>query len=454
LPIITFFPSPLKEQSRNELDFTISVHLDSLCYTELNMADVTNLADRIKTQLPAELVEFLVEAGKTAQGRQARLYLVGGVVRDLLLGRSNLDLDLVVEGDAINLAQALARWKRGKVTPHPRFGTARLQWANRSVDLATARAETYASPGTLPTVRLGASISDDLSRRDFTINAMAAELNPARFGGLLDPHQGRDDLERRCLRVLHEKSFIDDATRIWRALRYEQRLEFAIEPSTLKLLKRDISRLDTISGDRIRHELELILKEEQPERALQRADELGVLVRLHPQLKGDDWLGVNFLRARELSLPGLPPLPLYLSLLAYRLTGSEIEQLISYLRLPKLSARALLDTVAIKGIMRELSVPGLAPSRVYARLHGYTTIALTANALATEATAAAEHIQLYLDALRYVNPTLTGEDLKKLGVPEGPKIKEILELLREARLDGKVSTRKEEEEMARTKFHL
>ena len=180
------------------------------------------------------------------------------------------------------------------------------------------------------------SINDDLSRRDFTINAMAVELNPGHFGELLDLYGGRDDLEHKLIRVLHEKSFIDDATRIWRALRYEQRLDFQMEPATLKLLKRDIAMLDTISGDRIRHELELVLKEELPEKVLRRADELGVLAKLHPSLKGDGWLAEKFAQARELSLPDSPPVALYLSLLAYRLTADEIEQLISYLKITQI----------------------------------------------------------------------------------------------------------------------
>jgi tRNA nucleotidyltransferase (CCA-adding enzyme) len=413
------------------------------------MPEVINLASRIEKQLPAGLVYFMREAGEVTQRQGQKLYLVGGVIRDLLLERSNLDLDLVVEGDAISLAQELAGTKQGKVTTYPRFGTAKLQWANWSVDLATARAETYDRPGALPTVKPG-TIGSDLSRRDFTINAMAVELNPGNFGGLLDPYEGRDDLEHKRIRVLHEKSFIDDATRIWRSLRYEQRLGFHLEPATLKRLKRDIARLDTISGDRIRHELELIIKEALPEKALRRADELGVLTKLHPSLKGDRWLAETFALAREHSLPSPPAPLLYLALLAYRLTADESEQLISYLRLPRAWAQALRDTIAIKANIEELSVPGLAPSLIYSRLHGYGHTALTANSLATDSTTAVEHIELYLNVLRHVKPSLSGEDIKRLGVPSGPRIKEILQMLREARLDGRVSRQKDEEEMVRS----
>ena len=408
------------------------------------MPEVINLASKIKEQLPTELVNFMQVAGEVARSQGQSLYLVGGVVRDLLLGRTNFDLDLVVESDAINLAHQLIRINQGKIITHPRFGTAKLQWNKWSVDLATARSETYIKPGALPTVKPG-SIKDDLFRRDFTINTMAIELNPGRYGGLLDLYGGRNDLEHKLIRVLHEKSFVDDATRIWRGLRYEQRLSFQLEPGTLQLLKRDIPRLDTISGDRIRHELELILREEHPEKILRRAEEMGVLAKLHPSLKGNGWLAEKFEQARQFSSPDLPTVGLYLALLAYPLTSEENKQLISYLRLPKSVAQALQDTVGIKTKLEALAVSGLAPSRIHFLLHGYVSTAIVANSLAADSPVARQHIHLFLNKLRYIKPALNGEDLQRMGVAAGPRIKEILNLLREARLDGKVSSKKEEE---------
>ena len=407
-----------------------------------------NLARRLREQLPADLFDFIRQAGQAAERRRQRLYLVGGVVRDLLLERCNLDIDLVVEGDAIELAQELAGFTEAEVTTHRRFGTATIQWRNRRADLASARAETYARPGALPTVSPG-GIGDDLARRDFTINAMAIELSAPRFGELTDPLGGRADLEKGLVRVLHEKSFTDDATRIWRAIRYEQRLGFRIEPGTLELLRRDIDMLGTVSGDRVRHELELILEEEEPEKALGRAAGLGLLARVHPSLPADDWLAETIEQARQRCLPERPTPHLYLALLAYRLTGEETERLISYLRLPKRAAEILRDSAAIKGILNELSSPGLAPSQVYERLHGYHLTALLVNSLGSGSETAAEHIELYLNVLRHVQPSLDGNDLRGMGVPEGPRIKEILERLREARLDGKIDSQEEEEEMVR-----
>jgi len=412
------------------------------------MAEIVNLSCKIGKQLPAELVEFMHEAGKVAYGREQNLYLVGGIVRDLLLGQPNFDLDLVVEGDAIDLAHQLIRGRQGKITTHPRFGTAKLQWNKWSVDLATARSETYVKPGALPTVKPG-SLSSDLFRRDFTINTMAVCLNPGRYGELIDPHNGMADLKHKLIRVLHEKSFIDDATRILRGLRYEQRLDFRLEPATLRLLKRDIPMLDTISGDRIRHELELILKEKSPEKVLHRADELNVLPKLHPSLKGNGWLANKFKQARQLFSPNPPPVGLYLALLAYPLTGEEKEQLISHLKLPKSLAQALRDTAGIKAKIESLTNPELTPSAIYRLLHGYSPLAITAASLASDSPAAQRNINLFLNKLRYIKPALTGNDLKRMGIPPGPRIKEILNLLHEARLDGKVTSRKDEEGMVK-----
>jgi len=415
---------------------------------KVKMPEVINLAEKIRKRLPGELVNFMQVAGEAAQRRGQKLYLVGGVVRDLLLGRDNFDLDLVLEGDAIKLADELAGIRPGKITTHPRFGTAKLQWDNWSVDLTTARSETYPKPGALPRVK-PASIKEDLFRRDFTINAMAIELGSSHYGRLLDIYGGLNDLGRKLVRVLHEKSFIDDATRIWRGLRYEQRLDFRLEPATLRLLKRDVTYLNAVSGDRIRHELELILTEEYPEKILRRADGLGVLSGLHPALRGNGWLAERFARVRRLNSPDLPSIGLYLALLAYSLAGEEIEQLISYLRLCKSAARTLRDTVDLRTRLSTLTEPGLPPSRTYSLLNDYSSSAVVANSLASNSPPVCQHLDLFLSKLRYLKPALSGGDLKKMGVASGPRIREILNLLLEARLDQKVTTKKDEADLVK-----
>ena len=408
----------------------------------------TNLAAKMATQLPTELAAFIKSAGQLAQGRREKLYLVGGIVRDLLLKKVNLDVDLVVEGNAKDLAGQLIADEPPKITIHRRFNTAKISWHKWSIDIAAARSESYPRPGALPTVSPG-TLKNDLMRRDFSINAMAVALNPDGYGELIDPCGGQKDLELKLIRILHDKSFTDDATRIWRGLRYEQRLGFKLEANTLRLLKRDTAMLNTISGDRIRYELECILQEEYPEKALVRADELGALKKLHPSLKGNSWLEAKFSQARRFCSPDRPPLGLYMALLAYRLSEAEKEQLISMLRLTKLATRTLRDSGSLKDELKLLADTRLKPSRIYQKLHGYAAAAVTANLIASESKVAQEHLKLFLDKLRYIKPALNGNDLQKMGIAAGPRIKEILNRLHEARLNGGVTSKKDEERLAR-----
>jgi tRNA nucleotidyltransferase (CCA-adding enzyme) len=407
---------------------------------------MVNLASKMKQHLPAELIAFLSTAGEEAEAHGERLYLVGGAVRDLLLERPNLDFDLVVEGDAPRLARQLARASGERVTIHRQFGTAKFRRGNLTIDLVTARSETYAKPGALPTVQPG-TIWDDLLRRDFTINAMAIDLSPTNFGQLLDPHGGRSDLEKgQKIRILHERSFIDDATRMLRALRYEQRLAFKLEQNTERLLRQNKSMLDTISGDRIRHELELILTEDCPERILERAEKLGVLQELHPSLKGNGWLAGRFCEARQLA-PSDPAL--YLSLLAYRLTEEENEHLIARLNIAGGLGRNMRQVLRLKRDLPSLADTALAPSSIYRLLKHYAPEAITACALACDSAITRSHLELYLSDLRYVKTSLDGEDLKRVGVEPGPRLGRMLDALHEAKLDGRVSTREEEEALVR-----
>ncbi|MFC1920756.1 CCA tRNA nucleotidyltransferase [Chloroflexota bacterium] len=405
-----------------------------------------NLTSRIEKQLPPELVEFMQAAGLIAASEGRNLYLVGGVVRDLLLGESNHDLDLVVEGDAIILAEQLTEINQAKATFHTRFRTATLKWDRWSVDIVTARSETYSKPGALPTVTPGA-IDTDLYRRDFTVNTLAVELAPARWGELIDLFDGAEDVKKGLIRILHENSFIDDATRIWRALRYEQRLNFKMEPDTLRLLEYNIKMLDTVSKDRIRHELELVLKEEMPEKALRRAGELGVLEKMYPRLTADNWLDGRFKVARETTSPDTPSVELYLALLTLRLLPEVIEDFILKYKLRKTQAQTLRDTIALKEMLEELAKPEIKRSRIYKILHGRSKTALNAISIAADSQEVTENINLYLTELRYVKPNLTGKDLQKLGYEPGPRMKQILDQLLEAKLDGIKSTKEQDEAM-------
>jgi tRNA nucleotidyltransferase (CCA-adding enzyme) len=407
-----------------------------------------NLSSQLEKYLPPPVLALVKIGGQEAGKLGQELYLVGGVVRDLLLGRVNFDFDLVVEGDAVILARKLAKDSQAKLKIHSHFGTAKLDYPDFSLDLATARSETYSKPGALPTVKPG-SLKDDLIRRDFSINAMALHLNPKSFAELIDLYHGKVDLERRLIRILHPNSFIDDATRILRAIRYEQRLGFKLEAETEKLLRRDVAMLDTISGDRIRHELELILKEDEPERALRRAEELGVLSQLHPSLKGNGRLSKIFAKARQADIKGSLSTP-YLCLLIYNLPKKANEQFVSRLNFPKNSSQAMRQTLQLKAQLKSLANPRLKPSEIYQLLHAYSAPAIQANALTSESPLASRHLNLYLNKLRYVKPLLNGADLKKIGIPAGPKIGDVLSALHKAKLNGEVRTRRDEEKLVRS----
>jgi tRNA nucleotidyltransferase (CCA-adding enzyme) len=412
------------------------------------MKDKHNIYKLIEKNLPGELVSIVREVILIATNNSQRVYLVGGVVRDLLLGKPNFDLDFVVEGDAIGMAVDLVKLIGGGLTKHTRFNTAKVKLEKWNVDLATARNESYAHPGALPAVKPG-TLKEDLRRRDFTINAMAVQLTPeSQYGDLIDPYGGYIDLRHKAIKVLHEKSFIDDATRVWRAIRYEQRLDFHIESKTLQLLERDVAILATISGDRIRHELELILREEYPEKVLQRAWVLKVLGTVHPSLRGDTWLKEKFSTARGASYNEQELSRLYLALLFYRLTDKELEEVIAFLRLGRQTALILRDSHQLKSVSNALS-KSVGTEYIYSILHGYHQTALLVNYVAADSIKVRRAIKLYLDKLRYIKTALTGDDLQALGIPQGEQIQEVLILLHNARLNSKVKTRHEEEMLVR-----
>ncbi len=409
------------------------------------MISIDNVIER---GLPQDLLKFIRAAGDLAAGKGLNLYLVGGAVRDLFLERPNLDLDLVLEGDAPTLARQIAKQQSMKVVTHPHFGTATISVNNVSVDIVTARSESYARPGALPTVKPG-TIKDDLYRRDFTINAMAAHLHPQRLGELVDPYGGKGDLDRGLIKVLHKDSFKDDPTRIWRAIRYEQRLGFRLTPETEGLLRRDLAVMDAVSGDRLRHELERILIEDEPEKAISRAHDLGVLQQLAPSLQGNGWISRSFRRTRQAS-PDMQPEPaVYLALLVWRLDKGQIEALIERLKFNRGTTRVLRQVPPLKEILRSLEASELRPSEIYHKLERYRPQAILSAALATDSEPVHRKLTLYLSSLISVSPLLNGDDLKRLGVPEGRKLGGTFRALKDARLDGVVTSREEEEALVR-----
>ena len=396
----------------------------------------------LESGLPAKRAALLRTTGQIAHEEGTSVHLVGGGVRDLLLGRPVEDLDLVVEGDAGALARVMAKRLSGQVVARSQFSTAKLKIEGIYLDLTTARREHYPRPGALPQITPG-TVEEDMARRDFTINAMAFPLHTRTPGQLLDLYGGVADLQRGLIRVLHERSFVDDATRILRAVRYEQRLAFHLEENTEAILRRDLPMLDTISGDRLRKELRLCFMKERPLRLLLRAGEMGILEAIYPPLaRSDDTVQ----RAGQREENDGPGEQVYVGLLAYALTPNEGERFIARLRMPSGWATVVRDTIGLKDKLPEV---GLSPVELYENLAPYTLAAVEACALAAPQERPRQSLTLFLDKLRYVKPSLGGRDLIALGVPQGPAIGKMLSRLRRARLEGTVATRPEEAEMVK-----
>ncbi|MBE0480538.1 MAG: CCA tRNA nucleotidyltransferase [Dehalococcoidia bacterium] len=411
-----------------------------------------NIARLIETQLPSQYLKLIKLAGNLASQIGQNPYLVGGVVRDMLLGRPNLDLDIVVEGDAVGLAERLGQSVNGKVVVHSRFGTASVKSDSISLDIVTARSEKYPRPGALPAVKPG-SIEDDLFRRDFTINAIAARIDARRFGDVVDPYRGKRDLEGKLIRTLHDKSFIDDPTRIWRAVRYEQRLEFRLEEEAERLLRRDVVMMDRVSGDRIRHEIERILREERPEKSFSRAEELGALRQLDPALPGNSWLAGRFGMVREAVVDLRSLNRVYLALLVWKLDEESLDRFMQRLRFGRETARTLREIAELKRVLPVLDQRHFAPGQTYELLEPFTIQSVTAAMFAVESVTVRNRLRAFLFEYRRARPQLDGDDLRRMGIPAGPDLGLLLRELKKARLDGRVSTREDEVELVRGWFN-
>ncbi len=403
-------------------------------------AAIDNIAARIEARLSGEEQALLRAAAERAVKHGGRAYLVGGVVRDLLLGADGLDLDVVVEGDARETARGLAADLGGTVKTHDRFLTATVAVGAVRADFATARRERYARPGVLPTVQ-AADLAADLARRDFTVNAMAASLDPQRFGDVIDPHDGRVDLDAGLIRVLHERSFVDDATRILRACRYAARFGFALEAETERLAKEGAGRLRPISGSRLRHELERTLEETTPGAAFELAERLGALEALQPAFR----LGPA--TARALDQAGGTALGF--AILGTGLSEETAAALAKRLAAPVSVRRAMIDAARLAARLDALTAPSFKNSEVHAALSPYVREAVVACRLTAPDGIMAERIDDFTERLADVRPALSGDDLIDFGVEPGPRIGRLLAELLRARLDGEVETREDEIEAVR-----
>lgn len=422
-----------------------------------------NLKSQLEASLsPSQLRLIHLIADDAAQSGFP-LYIIGGSVRDLILGSAIQDLDLTVEGDAIALARALAKRHGGRVTAHSKFGTAKwflpkdLQTeSSETLDLISARSETYKHPAALPTVKPG-SMDDDIRRRDFTINTLAIRLDGAHFGELRDDLGGMDDLKQGIVRVLHAKSFIDDPTRMYRAVRYAERYGFTIAEETLALIPAARPLIEKLSAQRIRHELDLILEEWNAAAMLARLAELDLLQPIHPALTFDESMRQRLTNLHTYrSLQHLSPWNITKG---EQMRASDLGWLLWLMSLSQEQVSALNDRLhftadllaalfaASKMYAVQSSFVGLKPSQCVERLEAYPLAAVEAVGYAAKDPRVKECFDEYISKWRYIKPHINGDDLKALGVEPGPRYAVLLRRLRNAWLDGEVKTKEEEKRL-------
>jgi tRNA nucleotidyltransferase (CCA-adding enzyme) len=426
------------------------------------------VVELLQEMLSPGVWSLLDAISQVAESRQEGLFLVGGIVRDLLLGRRNLDIDLVVEGDGIDLARAIQAEYGGELHTHSQFRTAKWRLdptvaaafhitdGPDVIDFATARAEFYEAPTVLPTVRTS-SIKLDLHRRDFTINALAIRLAPRPMGQLLDFYHGERDLEDGILRVLHSLSFVDDPTRMLRAVRFEQRFGFQIEARTLEQMLTSIPLLDRLSGDRIRHEIELMLAEANSLKNFERLAELRILSAIHPDLRADDEIRRYFALLAETRKS--PPWPVdesiefwreaALALLTYHFTEESLDSFCARL----FFSRAMCEPLqAVRELYPEQeTLKELPLIELVERLERENEIVWLVLWM-TASTSSRAHLEKFVTQWRHIKPLLRGDDLLKMGFKPGPIVGQILRELRSARLEGQMKEVEDERAYVRQRL--
>ncbi len=446
--------------TRTDLIKTLSLHPA--------LSTKRSLLDKLKKDLHPGQLKAIKNISEEAHAIHMPAYIVGGFVRDLILGLPTLDYDIVVEGDAIALGKVLINKYGGNLTTHSRFGTAKwsldetmLKPSNKkgdetnvsalTVDLISSRQEFYEHPSALPTVERG-SIKLDLHRRDFTINTLAVRLDGNHYGELHDYYGGLSDLEHKIIRVLHSLSFVDDPTRMMRAVRYEQRYGFVIDPRTLQLMDEAKPLFGRLSNERLRHELDLFLDESNAAAMLSRLDALGLRKAILDCLPWSAAIGKALDYGLNQPIPsewdikpvagGIPTSRILGYLIWFsNLSEAQLEKVQTRLRLPLpiykplvLSNRLILDLPKLKGSK---------PSTWINRLEDIPLIAIYTVFLLTSL----PPLEKYAVNWRFIHPIADGHELRKRGLAPGPEYQKILGQLRTAWADGEIKSKSQENEL-------
>lgn len=419
----------------------------------------------MRERLPKSILELLMDIGRTADQLGYGAYVIGGFVRDIFLRQENLDIDIVVEGDAIQFAEVFARNHPGvRVKPHRKFNTARIVMPDEfKLDVTTARLEYYEYPGALPVVEKG-SLSLDLYRRDFTVNTLAVALNEKNFGTVIDYFRGMKDLKDGFIRVLHNLSFVEDPTRVFRAIRFEKRFGFRIGKLTLSLIQNAVRHnvFEKLSGKRLLGEVRLILQEEDPLPAIERMAEFDLLKFLHPRIsfgkrsmalmarikKVRDWYDLTYLQGEY------DPWLIYFIGLLDGLDIQEMTEAADRL-IPKKRERIIMieekpwADKALSWLARKKTIKN---SDVYMSLKSMSTETILFMMAKTNRDSTKKMLAGYFTRLQFVKTELTGDDLKKMGFAPGPEFKEILNSVLEGRLNEELHSKEDELEFVRKNY--
>ncbi len=412
-----------------------------------------NITTRLSEVLADPVAQTVAGFGEVAAELGSTLYVVGGAVRDALLGRPVSDIDLVIVGDVGRFASAVERAGMATLDGRSQFLTAKLSAVGTVFDVVTARRESYAEPGALPEVE-PADLETDLKRRDFSINAMAASVAPdGSFGTLVDPHGGLAAIEDRSIRTLHSSSFRDDATRILRAARYASRLGWELESETESWLRQDTHYLRTISGDRLRNEFNRGWADGEPAAALSLLDEWGALKSIHPGIPWSAQVAANLVEARAIRPVDIDLDATCWAVIGLGLSDSGVtDSLAARLNLTPYERRAMRVGAAWSESdgrrFREDLAKGMSVSEIRRALASVDPAAVVA-ACASESNPIKNALRAHIDHYRTVRPVLRGQDLLQMGIPEGPMVGEILGRLRDAVLDGRTSSESGERALVR-----
>jgi len=407
-------------------------------------------------KLPKEILDLIYAACDIANRDSLPIYLVGGFVRDLILGVKNFDLDMVVEGDGINFAEKFAKCLKAKLIRHRRFGTATIILSNHlKIDIASARKEFYPKPAHLPVVE-NASLKDDHFRRDFTINAMAISIGQENFGELIDFFGGEDDLKKKKIQILHSLSFLDDPTRILRAIRFEQRYDFKIEPNTLRYLRQAVKlrMLEIVEPQRVRDELILMLKEDRPIKEIKRIKHLVGFKFINKRLSVTKKIlsllaliekEINWYRNTKSFRRPLDTWLIYFIGLTDSLSVNDLKSICRKFGLKKGEEKRIITYKKIKPkLFRELGKEKIKPSKIFSSFESLSYEVILLLKAKYKNRHFQQHINDFFEIYNDMRLYISGEDLHNLGIPPGPYYQKIFSMVLNAKLNGLVKTKEEE----------